>query len=100
MTLGDKCIQLYPNKIPIIVHYDYIPNKITKFLVDNTTTISYILVQIRRKIKISYTDSIYVLVNNMRPNDPQMVITLYQKYKNIKDGCLHVTIYKENIFQN
>jgi hypothetical protein len=100
ITLGDKCVQLYPKKVPVIINYFHIPNKINRFLVDDIITINNILIQIRRKNKMAHTDSIYALINQTIVNNSEIISDLYQKFKNFNDGCLHITIHKENIFGN
>ncbi|XWV25618.1 hypothetical protein QJ856_gp0135 [Tupanvirus deep ocean] len=100
LTLGEKCIQIYPNKIPIIVNLKNInvTNFNNKFLVENDIEMSYVLVIIRRKIRIAHNESLCMFIGNNLVDSPDLVSTFYSKYKNQNDGCLHITVCKQNIF--
>lgn len=102
-TIGDKCIETFPDKIPIILHYDNIfQNKnevqLTKLLVPNNIDINHFTIFIRRKIKIPYTETLEVLINN-KNNKPVNIVetisSLYNNNKNPNDGCLHIFLRKE-----
>ena len=99
LTLGDKCIQTHPGKIPVIVYYNHMPNVTNNFLVDNATTINYLLVLVRRKNKNTHADFLCAFIDKILINNSELVSTLYSKHKNVTDGCLRITIVKENIFR-
>ncbi|XWV26956.1 autophagy-related protein 8B isoform X2 [Tupanvirus soda lake] len=100
LTLGEKCIQMYPNKIPIILHLKNIniTNFNNKFLVADDITMSYVLVIIRRKIKIAHNESLCMFIKDNLVVSSELVSTFYSKYKDQNDGCLHITVCKENTF--
>ena len=101
LTLGDKCIQAHPGKIPVIVYYNHKPkpNITNNFLVDDTTTINYLLVLVRRKNKNTHSDFLSAYIDKILINNSELISALYAKHKNVTDGCLHITIVTENIFR-
>ena len=68
-TIGEKCIATYPDRIPIVVHHDNTLQtndepKLSKLLVPNDITVGNLLILIRRNIKISYSESLYIFIDN------------------------------------
>lgn len=101
-TIGDKCINTYPNNIPIIVYYENIDmaNINHKLLVPNSMTFKAFLILIRRKIKLPHNKSLTAFINNYQVGESDLISSLYLRYKNIHDGCLHIIIHKINMFDN
>lgn len=102
-TLGEKCIKSHPDRIPVIVNYDHsivfsdsnckeAQTLRSNLLVHNDTTVSYLCVIIGRKAKINNIDKLNIVINGFAIDKKNVIADLYQKYKSINDGCLHVSI--------
>ena len=100
MTLGKKCMELHPGKIPIIARYKDFNIENSKFLIPNHITVGYLLVLIRGKIMINHDEFLSILINDKLIDTTEYVSTLFNKYKNKDDGCLHITVFKESISKN
>lgn len=98
-TIGEKCIESYPNRIPIVVDLknDKL-SKIKNFLVDNDSNVKQLLIIIRRQLKTSHTDALHILIDDKSVDAEESLSELYSKYKNPTDGCLHLIVIKENTF--
>ena len=94
-TIGDKFIKLYPDRIPVIVNYENIQKN---FLVKSDSTIACITVLIRRNEKINYTETLNLTVDNIQVDNKEIISTVYSKYKNPYDGCLHIKATRETTF--
>lgn len=102
-TIGQKCMESHPDRIPIIVQYNNIiftGAAQNKFLVQKEALIAHLLVIIRRNSKITHKDSLCIFIDNILINSNVSVSSLYSKYKNLNDDCLHITVTKENTFGN
>jgi hypothetical protein len=99
ITLGGKCIETYPNRIPIIAHYKNNEKVTNNFLVPDHINVRYLMVLLRRNIKIEYDEYISILINDDVINVTDNLLSLFNKYKNRSDGCLHITINNEKIFK-
>lgn len=106
-TIGQKCIEKYPERIPIILHYINIPLNIingktptNKLLVLKNTNINSLMAVIRRRTKLLHSEALCILVNNKIVSVNDTVFTLYQYDKDPCDDCLHITVCKEDTFGN
>lgn len=96
-TIGEKCIEKYPDRIPVIVHYDK-NESIGKFLVPSDKSLGHLLITIRRSSRIAYTDNLFVFIDNKLVPTSDLISLLYTKYKDKSDNCLHITVKKDNTF--
>jgi GABA(A) receptor-associated protein len=92
----------YPDRIPVIVeratHHSLIPQiDKKKYLISHDLTMYQVLYTIRRRLKLSETQAIFVFINNRLP---PMAATLGQIYKDNKeeDGFLYITYNGEDTF--
>jgi GABA(A) receptor-associated protein len=93
----------YENKIPIIVE----PSKSgtlpkidkCKFLIPEHMTLAQFLYVLRRRIKLSETEAIFIFVGNILPPTSALLSNLYEENKN-EDGFLYLTYCNENTFGN
>lgn len=97
-----KIKQKYPNRIPIICEKTSktsIPDiDKNKFLVPNDLTMGQFLYVIRKRIKLSAEEAIFVYINNsILPQTSALVSTIYEEYKD-DDGFLYLTYSGENTF--
>jgi len=110
MTIGQRLMNKYPNKIPIIIHYKDIQfielssdpapktSNSNRLLIPDDFTIGYLLILIRRQTKISHTDGLFIFINQILPCTTSIISTVYQEHKNPFDDCLHVIVMKGNTF--
>jgi hypothetical protein len=89
-----KIKEKYPNMISIIVTYgknSFIKsNTITKFLVPPELLLYQLSNVIRKKINLSYTDSLFLFINGKVINFlDETIYALYNRYKN-NDEHLHI----------
>lgn len=94
-TMGDKFIEIHPDRIPVIVTYQNIQRK---FLVKSDATVGCLSVLIRRNEKINYTETLTLSIESVQIDSKENVKSLYLKYKNPYDGCLHIKATKETTF--
>lgn len=91
----------YPDKIPIIVEKDYknpIPDiDKNKFLVPGDLTVGQFLHIIRKRIKLSPEQAIFLFVNNTIPPCSQLISFIYGTHKN-EDGFLYFLYSGESVF--
>lgn len=94
LTIGEFAKSKYPDKIPIIVHYE---NKaLGNFLVKNDMTVTSFIVMIRQKIKLEYSDTLVAMINDEVVDPAEQLDMLYNKYMNATDKCLHLNVKREN----
>lgn len=102
-TLGDKCIEEFPERVPVIAVYDtnilFLNNKNnaaqtrqSKLLVQGDTSIGYLCMIIGRNAKINKIENIRIVINDTIMHNNNTISELYDKYKDPLDGCLHVNV--------
>lgn len=92
----------YPTRIPIICEQTSstrLPNiDKNKFLVPGDLTMGQFLYVIRKRIKISAEEAMFVYVNNsILPTTSALVSTVYDEFKD-DDGFLYLVYSGENTF--
>ena len=91
----------YPDRVPIIVEKSKnssIPDLDKhKFLVPHDITIGQFMLVIRKRIKLTSDQAIYVFANNSIPTISETIISVYDKCKD-EDGFLYITIAGESTF--
>ena len=95
-------LKKYPGKIPIIMEkYDkYAPNLDRyKYLVSYDTTVGVLLLNIRKRAKISEKQAIFMFVNGHIYGVSILLAEVYTKEKN-EDDFLYFTYSTENTFGN
>ena len=102
ITESSKIKLKYPNRIPIICEKtkkSTIPNiDKNKFLVPGDLTMGQFLYVIRKRIKLSPEEAIFVYINNsILPATSSLVSTIYDEYRD-EDGFLYLTYSGENTF--
>ena len=98
-------LQSYPDRIPIIVHYDNISfchngvstpdTKCRKLLALKTIDVGKLASIIRCNIKISHIESIGIYINGQLVPHDENLEKIYIRYKSPIDQCLHVHAKKE-----
>lgn len=93
----------YPDRFPIIV--EKVPRSPIpdidrhKFLVPNDLTIGQFIYVIRKRIKLSPEQALFIFVNNTLPPTSEFVSNIYTKYRD-DDGFLYCLIAGESVFGN
>ncbi len=99
ITLGKKCIESYPDRIPIIATLKNENIFIGKFLIPNNITITTLMAMLRRKCNVRFDECLSIEINNLSIASNEYMSSLFMKYKNQNDGCLHIIVNKENIYK-
>jgi GABA(A) receptor-associated protein len=91
----------YPTKIPIIVE-KYNKCKLNdidkkKYLVPKDMLMSQFIYVIRKRIKLTESQALFVMVNNQLASSNAQLADVYEKYCN-EDGFLYITYTSENTF--
>ena len=89
MNIGDKYLAAYPGKLPLIVFYLNIKSQL---LIPDDTRLDYLITVIRRNMKIPHLYSISLLIDNKILISTDSLKTIYSKYRNDCDGCLHLSV--------
>ena len=92
----------YPNRIPIIVEVSKNRTKQLsidkhKYLVPIDLTLGQFIYVIRKRVKLSPSDALFIFVNNIIPPTSNTIGEIYNKYKD-KDRFLYFKISSENTF--
>lgn len=91
----------YPDRIPVIVEITenstLPPLDKNKYLVPADLTVGQMMYVVRKRIKITSEQAIFIFVNNTLPTHTSMMSELYKEYKN-EDGFLYCSISGENCF--
>jgi hypothetical protein len=97
-TIGQKYIEKYPDRIPVVVTAKNITISKTKFLVPNDCTMGYLIVVLRKYTGLGPEESMITFVGNLIPRVTETLGDIYSKHADPKDYCLHVVVTKENVF--
>lgn len=92
----------YPERIPIICekykNNDTIPKlDKSKYLVPIDLTIGQFMYVIRKRIKLSSEQAIFIFINGTIPSNNAEIYKIYESFKD-EDGFLYVTYSGENTF--
>jgi GABA(A) receptor-associated protein len=93
----------YPNRIPVICERHVqatgsLPEvDKRKYLVPDDLTIGQFIYVIRKRIRVSPEQAIFLLVNGTLPNTQEILSSMYEKYQD-EDGFLYVHYMGENTF--
>jgi hypothetical protein len=90
----------HPESIPIIVDCkSNIELNKKKYIVPKNLNMSQFMSNIRKKINIDSSQSIFLLCNNTMISNNQIVINVYNKHHHA-DGFLYIILTLENVFGN
>lgn len=91
----------YPDRIPVIVQKapktDIPDIDKKKYLVPADITVGQFVYVIRKRIKLSPEQAIFVFVKNVLPPTAALMSSIYEDHKD-EDGFLYVTYSGENTF--
>ena len=99
---SQNIMKKYPDRLPVIVEKQKNSNineiDKQKYLVPNDLTIGQFIYVIRKRIKLSPEQAIFIFVDDSTlPNTNALMSSVYYHYKN-KDGFLYITYSGENTF--
>jgi GABA(A) receptor-associated protein len=99
-----RILEKYPDRIPIIVEKGHKGNKIpeidkNKYLVPSDLTVGQFVYVIRKRIKVTADEAIFIFCNGTLPPTSQLVSHLYQEKKD-EDGFLYIHYQGETTFGN
>ena len=96
-------MQKYPDRVPIVCeksknYNDTIPDlDKSKYLVPSDITVGQFMFVIRKRIKLSSEQAIFIFVNGTIPSTSTCIFQLYESCKD-DDGFLYITYSGENTF--
>lgn len=98
----DKIMKLFPGKVPIILERYSKETELPlldkpRILVSEDTSISSILMFIRKRLQIKDTQSIYLVVDNIMVT-PTTAIFELSHYNQSDDGFVYLTYASQNVF--
>ena len=91
----------YPDRVPVIVEKAE-RNEISdidkhKFLVPNDLTVGQFVYIIRKRIKLTPEQAIFIFVNNTLPRTADLISTLYDQHRD-DDGLLYIVYSGESTY--
>lgn len=98
--VSEGILKRYSDRIPVILekHKSSDPDcQKCKYLVPDNLTIGKFIYEIRKNIKVTQEQSIFLFIDNIHPPTSELVSNLYSKYKN-EDGFLYIIYTLENTF--
>jgi GABA(A) receptor-associated protein len=100
VTISNKIILKYPDRIPIIVDSkkDINLNK-NKYIVSHDLTVGQFMFILKKRILLEANKSVFLLCNNLLIPNTELIRNLYYNRKDI-DGFLYLIIVLENTFGN
>jgi len=92
----------YPNRIPVIVERAMNCTEVakidkTKYLVPGDLTIGQFMYVIRKRIKLSSEQALFIFINETMPPISENMSLVYNKHED-EDGFLYITYSGENTF--
>ena len=98
---SDKLRRQYPDKYPILIGKapDCTLNDTNKFkfLVPGDLTIGQFVYVIRKHVKLTSEQSIFIMVNNVLPPTSSLISDIFAEHYS-SDGFLYVIYTSENVF--
>lgn len=98
-TIGDRLISSRPNFIPTIIEIN-LDNLVvtTKLLVKQNYTIAQLIIHLRNIGHINNKQCVVAFIGNNVIKSSDLIVVLHSYYKNVNDGCLHISLLKESTF--
>lgn len=94
----DKLLGKYPDRVPVMVQSKVdTETQVLKYMVPRERTIAQMIVQLRKHIKMTPKQAVYLFVNNTLPPNSATVGQVWEQHKN-SDHVLHIVYALENTF--
>ena len=101
MELSQKLCKKYPERVPIIVsrgkETSIQPINKNKFVAPRDISIGRFIYEIRKQIKMTPEESLYLFIGKTLPSSSALIEEIYNKYSD-PDGFLYITYHGENTF--
>jgi GABA(A) receptor-associated protein len=95
-----RILEKYPDRIPIIIEVNpsqKIDLDKKKFLCPSDISLGQLLCIIRKRIKLTDEQALFIFINETLPAMPTLLGHFYKEFKD-EDGFLYAVISKENTF--
>ncbi len=94
----EKLLGKYPDRVPVTVQSKIDADaKVLKYMVPRDRTIAQMIVQLRKHIKMTPKQAVYLFVNNTLPPNSATVGQIWEQHKD-KEHTLHIVYSLENTF--
>jgi len=93
----EKLLGKYPDRVPVLVVSKVSEIDALKYMVPKDRTIATMMVQLRKHIKMTPKQAIYLFVNNTLPPNSATVGEVWEQHRN-EDNVLVITYSLENTF--
>jgi GABA(A) receptor-associated protein len=70
-----------------------------KYLIHKDILISQLIFLIRKRIRLSHEESLYIFINDTIPQTTKLISEIYSEHKD-EDGFLYIVYSCENTFGN
>jgi GABA(A) receptor-associated protein len=98
----NRVVESHPSKIPVIVerasHSTIADIDKSKYLAPPDLTVSQFICLIRKRIKLSSDQALFIYINGRIPTNSALFSTIYEEYKDKDDGFLYVVYTGESTF--
>ena len=107
---SNRILARYPNYIPVIVETsekEIAKNLLkNKYLVPQDVSVSHLMINIRKNLKVDSKKAVFIFCNNMLVNGTEIMSVLYERYReslkkddpNLSDKFMYITVSYENTF--
>lgn len=97
-----RILEKYPDRVPVIVEKcedksDIQPLDKVKYLCPKELSVGQFMYVIRKRLKLSPEQAIFLFVNGNVPSVSSSMSTIYEEYKD-DDGFLYMTYSGEHVF--
>jgi GABA(A) receptor-associated protein len=94
----DKLLGKYPDRVPVMVQSKIdTDTQVLKYMVPRDRTIAQMIVQLRKHIKMTPKQAVYLFVNNTLPPNSATVGQVWEQHRS-DDHVLHIVYSLENTF--
>jgi GABA(A) receptor-associated protein len=93
----EKLLGKYPDRVPVLVESKVNETDALKYMVPKDRTIATMMVQLRKHIKMTPKQAIYLFVNNTLPPNSATIGEIWEQHRN-EDNVLVITYSLENTF--
>ena len=94
----EKLLGKYPDRVPVMVQSKVdAETQVLKYMVPRDRTIAQMIVQLRKHIKMTPKQAVYLFVNNTLPPNSATVGQVWEQHKN-EDHVLNIVYSLENTF--
>ena len=94
----DKLLGKYPDRVPVMVQSKVdAETQVLKYMVPRDRTIAQMIVQLRKHIKMTPKQAIYLFINNTLPPNSATVGEIWEQHRN-SENVLQIVYALETTF--